>query len=968
MAASIVARREKPFRLMLAVTALLFAACLAAMAFTPTSAWAQYANINASSDGFDNGVPESDYVYGSFDLSDATFSNIKDVHGNMGNFAFLSNAVYTNNSHATEYQVAERAVVSKDAARAGTDTTLKGGFTLTWKGAVKDAYGQTYDLKATVTNVSFKNASNLSFGTGGAYPACILVGHTIESGKTDVALKKGVTKSKATYKDVNVTFSASDLYGRSTPAVGKKASTCTVHGTLPAVVKAASNFCGGSPSDRTDNLSYLRAQSYLNKDNDYNYLGVKFKMTVSVQRSDTGQTVSGGALGVAFKDNDQKGQGNGADVDYPPTGKPAISNVKYIESIQIDSGFYNEDQDDDEGQADLYSDSPTTLRSYDGSGKQGVWDYGSSGATRIWGSTETGGGTSISNKRSGFTATVNAKSSSFTWSGNDALTTLFESPSKMRTRLAATRILGSKTVDKGSSAVPDNAFKFGLYRVSATLQNGGSWPKAGTKAAEVTAPSSGFFTFSLNVEDEDWKIGTYKYKVVEEDSDATRNGTYGKDTSEQTVTVTITSDNKGGATASATYDSGTAPSFNDWTPCTGTVSVAKNVSNASTAPTPDISGKYTFTIEPVTKGAPMPDAAYDSASPSAPSSSDPSSTTHTVTFDAVGGTASLPNVTVTNGSGNYNDIAWLKATRDGCTFDGWYDAKRGGEKIWNADGSAVAGGTYWDSSKNWKYSGDVTAYAHWTIDKVQITNPDAGGGTATYPAIHYTEPGTYKYKVTESRTSGTDAVFGMIDDSTATKYVTVTVAQGADGKLAATTVADDSAYAIDSGVSFTNSYEPPSVELAAKKKLDESKGKARESIAGKYTFTIAAETDGAPLPPKTTATNSADDGATASFGSLTYTKPGTYVYKVTESGTVLGIENDKEAASGKKLTVTVSQDGSVKATATAEFPTFTNAVRNPVEMPDTGNDGIPWQLVLAALAAVASASAYVYRKKKIERI
>jgi pilin isopeptide linkage protein len=967
MAASIVARREKPFRLMLAVTALLFAACLAAMAFTPTSAWAQYAKINAGTDLYDNGVPASDYVYGSFDLSDATFSNITTSSGD-GNFAFLSNAVVTSRSHATEYEVAERAVVSKDSAPAGKDKTLKGGFTLTWKGAVKDHYGQTYDLKATVTDVSFKNSSNLSFGTGGAYPACIMVGHTVEAGNTTATLKKGVTKSKATWKDVNVTFSATDLYGRSTPAVGKKASTCTVHDALPAVVKASSNFCGGSPSNRIDNLSYLRAQSFLGKDNDYNYLGVKFKMTVSVQRSDTGQTVSGGALGVAFRDLDQAGMGDGKEINYPSKPASDISKVKYIESIQIDSGFYNSEQSSDSSQATLYSNSPTTLRSYDGSGKQGVWDYGSSGATRIWGSVETGGGTSISNKRSGFTATVNAKSSSFTWSAYNAATTLFESPSKMRPRSADTLILGSKTVDNGSSAVPADTFKFGLYRVSATLQNGGSWSKAGTKAAKVTAPASGLFTFPLDAEVEDWKIGTYKYKVIEEDSDATRNGTYGKDTSEQTVTVTVTSDNKGGATAAATYDSGAAPAFNDWTPCTGTVSVAKNVSNASTAPTPDISGKYTFTIEPVTKGAPMPDAAYGPASPSAPSSSDPSSTTHTVTFDAVGGTASQPNVTVANGSGNYNDISWLKAARDGCTFDGWYDARHGGEKIWNADGSAVANGTYWDSSRNWKYSGDVTAYAHWTINKVQITNPDADGGTAAYPAIHYTEPGTYRYKITESRTSGTDAVFGMVDDSTATKYVTVTVAQGADGKLAATTAADDSAYAIDSGVSFTNSYEPPSVDLAAKKKLDESKGKARESIAGKYTFTITAETDGAPMPPKTTAVNSADDGATASFGSVTYTKPGTYVYKVTESGTVPGIENDKAASSGKKLTVIVSQDGSVKATATAEFPTFTNSVRNPVEMPDTGHGGISWQLALAALAAVAAASAYVYRRKKIEQI
>ncbi len=86
---------------------------------------------------------------------------------------------------------------------------------------------------------------------------------------------------------------------------------------------------------------------------------------------------------------------------------------------------------------------------------------------------------------------------------------------------------------------------------------------------------------------------------------------------------------------------------------------------------------------------------------------------------------------------------------------------------------------------------------------------------------------------------------------------------------------------------------------------------------GDFTFNISAVTTGAPMPARTEITNSAEyelEGKTGfyEFGVITFTQPGEYTYKVTESGEVDGVTNDSEAATGKTLTFTVTDDGTGK--------------------------------------------------------
>ena len=89
-------------------------------------------------------------------------------------------------------------------------------------------------------------------------------------------------------------------------------------------------------------------------------------------------------------------------------------------------------------------------------------------------------------------------------------------------------------------------------------------------------------------------------------------------------------------------------------------------------------------------------------------------------------------------------------TRSGYVFTGWFTASSGGTKVYGSDGKCVAGGTYWDSAKKYKYAGDLTVYAQWV---------PAG---AKYNLTRYPNGGTYK-----GSTGATTAANGLVLGTTA---------------------------------------------------------------------------------------------------------------------------------------------------------------------------------------------------------
>ena len=96
-------------------------------------------------------------------------------------------------------------------------------------------------------------------------------------------------------------------------------------------------------------------------------------------------------------------------------------------------------------------------------------------------------------------------------------------------------------------------------------------------------------------------------------------------------------------------------------------------------------------------------------------------------------------------------------------------------------------------------------------------------------------------------------------------------------------------------------------------------------ITGKYTFTISAVTDGAPLPSDVSVTNEA--GGNVSFDGIKFSledlegveadangvRTKTFEYRVAETGSVAGVAND---GSAKTFQVTLTDDGEGTLTAT----------------------------------------------------
>ncbi len=149
---------------------------------------------------------------------------------------------------------------------------------------------------------------------------------------------------------------------------------------------------------------------------------------------------------------------------------------------------------------------------------------------------------------------------------------------------------------------------------------------------------------------------------------------------------------------------------------------------------------------------------------------------------------------------------------------------------------------------------------------------------------------------------------------------------------------------------FTNNYavEKTSADLGIAKSLIYTGDVWLPDMAGKFTFTLTAVTQGAPMPDTTVITNTDQKGSRASFGTITFTKPGTYQYKITESGTLAGVTNDAEAESGKLITVTVTDNGEGQLTAVPSekdgLVTFINTYREgslKIEKTLAGNDVDP---------------------------
>lgn len=259
-------------------------------------------------------------------------------------------------------------------------------------------------------------------------------------------------------------------------------------------------------------------------------------------------------------------------------------------------------------------------------------------------------------------------------------------------------------------------------------------------------------------------------------------------------------------------------------------------------------------------------------------------------------------------------------------------------------------------------------------EDVVATGVNTADGSVALSAVKYTQPGTHRYTLHE--VGGGPIANGVTYDG-ATYTVVTTVKDNRDGTLSV-------AHALEGAreATFANAYQatPTTVVIGASKTLV---GKNLED--GQFTFVLTAA-DGTELKAKNAA-----DGKIA-FPALTFDKPGTYEFALTElDDAQANVTYDKHAY---KVTVTVVDGGLGHLDATvagdADVLAFTNTYAEPPApvqptqpagktftpsgpigkvLTQTGDDKLALVLPLAvvALAGAASIAALCIMRRRDKR-
>ncbi len=203
------------------------------------------------------------------------------------------------------------------------------------------------------------------------------------------------------------------------------------------------------------------------------------------------------------------------------------------------------------------------------------------------------------------------------------------------------------------------------------------------------------------------------------------------------------------------------------------------------------------------------------------------------------------------------------------------------------------------------------------------TVQNGADGTFGFAPLQLDKVGTYVYTVSERA----GATANGVTYDTTVFTATVTVTENAEAHALEAQVAYSKGGKAADAVAFSNSYAPAATEV----KLGASKVLSGEDLKeGQFSFQLK-DADGKVLQ---TAKNAAD--GTVGFEAISYDKPGTYAYSISEVDD--GQKNVTYDAAEHRVTVTVTDDGAGHLVATVTYdgavaPVFKNTYTPPTTPP-----------------------------------
>lgn len=203
------------------------------------------------------------------------------------------------------------------------------------------------------------------------------------------------------------------------------------------------------------------------------------------------------------------------------------------------------------------------------------------------------------------------------------------------------------------------------------------------------------------------------------------------------------------------------------------------------------------------------------------------------------------------------------------------------------------------------------------------TVQNGADGTFGFAPLQLDKVGTYVYTVSERA----GATANGVTYDTTVFTATVTVTENAETHALEAQVAYSKGGKAADAVAFSNSYAPAATEV----KLGASKVLSGEDLKeGQFSFQLK-DADGKVLQ---TAKNAAD--GTVGFEAISYDKPGTYAYSISEVDD--GQKNVTYDAAEHRVTVTVTNDGAGHLVATVTYdgavaPVFKNTYTPPTTPP-----------------------------------